>query len=122
MFHKNVVPALRQKTIIASHFNAATHQKSSYLHPLFPILVVELHVIARLNPPHYPRLLAGEWRHQYASRGSEVRGSVPQNHAGGLIDAGGVRVDGRGDFEDFDTFTETLWLASDTLNTAHRIK
>lgn len=51
-----------------------------YSHPFVSIRVVELHVVARLNPADGPRLFPGHWRHKDAGTGSEVRRPVAQDH------------------------------------------
>lgn len=51
-----------------------------------------------------------------------MRGPVAQNHAGPLVNAGGVRVDGRVQLQDDDTLSETLGLTPDTLDAAHCIE
>lgn len=101
-----------------------TNKKSCtwYSHPFDSIRIVELHVITSLDPADGPRLFAGYWRHQDPGAGSEVRCPVAQHHAGGLVDAGGVGVDGAGHLQDDDTVSETLGLTPDTLDTAHCIK
>ena len=93
-----------------------------YSHPFVPVRVVELHVVAGLDPAHGPRLLSRHGRHQDAGGGSEVRRPVAQHHAGRLVDAGGGGVDGRVQLQDFDTVSGTLGLTPDTLDAAHRIQ
>lgn len=93
-----------------------------YSHPFVSIRVVELHVVTRLNPADGPRLLTGDWRHQDPGTSSEVRCPVAQDHAGWLVDAGGVGVNGAVHLQDDDTVSETLGLTPDTLDAAHCIK
>lgn len=50
---------------------------------------------------------------------SEVRRSVAQNHAGRLVDAGGVGVDGRVQLQDDNAVSETLGLTLEALDAAH---
>lgn len=69
-----------------------------YLHSLLPVVIVKFHVAASLDPAHDPGLLLGNRGHQHLCRGSEMRGPVAQDHAGGLVDAGGNRIDGGFDF------------------------
>lgn len=79
-------------------------------------------MVARLYPANCPSFFAGNRRYQNPGRGSEMWGPVSQYDAGGLIDAGGVRVDGGVHFQNGDTLTETLRLTLDTLDAAHCIK
>lgn len=90
-----------------------------YLHPFRSVFVVKLHVIARLDPADRPALFTGHRRHQDPSGRAEMRRAVAQHHAGGLVDAGGVRVDGGVHLQNHDAVPETLGFASDALNTAH---
>lgn len=48
-----------------------------------------------------------------------MRRAVAQHHAGGLVDASGVRVDRGVHLQNYDAVPETLGFASDALNTAH---
>lgn len=91
------------------------------LHSLVPVVIVEFHVAARLDPAHDPRLLLGDGGHQHLRRGAEVRGAVTQDHAGGLVDAGGDGIDGGFDFNHRNTFPENFGFAANALNTAHGI-
>lgn len=93
-----------------------------YSHPFVSIRVVELHVVARLNPADGPRLFPGHWRHKDAGTGSEVWRPVAQDYDRWLVDTGGVGVDGAVHLQDNDTVSETLGLTPDTLDTAHRIQ
>ena len=93
-----------------------------YSHPFGSIFVVELHMIACLNPANGPRLFPGYRWHQNSSRGSEVRCPIAQNHAGWLVNAGRVGVNGGVHLQNYDTFTETLWLTPNAVDTAHCIK
>ncbi len=104
--------------------NNRQHSKKSlrYSHPFVSISIVELHVVTSLNPADGPRLFTGYWRHQDSGASSEVRCPVAQDHAGWLVDAGGVWVDGTVHLQDDDTVSETLGLTPDTLDTAHCIK
>lgn len=97
------------------------HALWKYLHALLPVVIVKFHVAARLDPAHDPGLLLGDGGHQHLRRGSEVRGPVAQDHAGGLVDAGGNGIDGRFDFNHWNTFPENFGFAANTLNTAHGI-
>lgn len=90
-----------------------------YSHALLPILVVELHVAARLNPANYPGLLLGDGWHDHLGRGTEVGCPVAEHHAGGLIDAGGDGVDRGLHVNHRDAFPEDSGFAPDALNTAH---
>lgn len=90
-----------------------------YLHPFGSVFVVKLHVVARLDPADRPALFTGHWRHQDPGGRAEMRRAVAQHHAGGLVDAGGVRVDGGVHLQNHDAVPETLGFASDALNTAH---
>lgn len=74
------------------------HALWKYLHALLPVVIVKFHVAARLDPAHDPGLLLGDGGHQHLRRGSEVRGPIAQDHAGGLVDAGGNGIDGGFDF------------------------
>lgn len=51
-----------------------------------------------------------------------MRRPVAQHHAGRLVDAGGVGVDGTVHLQDDNTVSETLGLTSDALDAAHCIK
>lgn len=93
-----------------------------YSHPLVSISIEELHVVAGLDPADGPRLLAGHRRHQDLGMSAEVRRPVAEHHAVGLVDAGGVGIDGGVHLQDDDTVSETLGLTPDTLDAAHRIK
>lgn len=93
-----------------------------YSHPLVSVRVVELHVVARLNPADGPRLFTGYRWDENSGRGSKVRRPVAQDHAGRLVDAGGVGVDGTVHLQDDNTVSETLGLTSDALDAAHCIK
>ncbi len=90
-----------------------------YLHPFRSVFVVKLHGVARLDPADRPALFTGHRRHQDPSGRAEMRRAVAQHHAGGLVDAGGVRVDGGVHLQNHDAVPETLGFASDALNTAH---
>lgn len=90
-----------------------------YSHSFAPVLVVELHVVASLDPPYSPGLLPGHWRYQDPSWSPEVWGPVPEHHARGLVDAGGVRIDGGGHFENGDALSEILGFTPDTVYAAH---
>lgn len=92
----------------------------SHLHALGSVSVVKLHVVARLDPAHRPRLLGGHRGHEDARAGAEVRRPVAQHHARGLVDAGGLRVDGGGHLQHDDA--ETLRLAPEALDAAHVVK
>lgn len=94
----------------------------SHLHALGSVSVVKLHVVARLDPAHRPCLLGGHRGHEDARGGAEVRRPVAQHHAGGLVDAGGVRVDGSGHLEHGDALAETLRLAPEALDAAHGVE
>lgn len=93
-----------------------------YSHPFVSVRVVELHVVTRLYPADGPCLLPGYWRHKDPGTGSEVRRPVAQDHAGRLVDAGGVGVDGAVHLQDGDAVSETLGLTPDALDAAHRIE
>lgn len=93
-----------------------------YSHPLVSIRVVELHVVASLNPADGPCLFSGYRWDENSGRSSEVRCPVAQDHAGRLVDAGGVGVDGAVHLQDDNTVSETLGLTSDALDAAHCIK
>lgn len=93
-----------------------------YSHALVSVRVVELHVVASLDPADGPGLLPGYRWDENSGGGSEVRRPVAQDHAGRLVDAGGVGVDGAAHLQDDNTVAETLGLASDALDAAHRIK
>lgn len=79
-------------------------------------------MVTGLNPADGPRLFAGYWRHKDPGTRSEVRRPVAQHHAGRLVDAGGVRVDGTVHLQDDDAVSETLGLTPDTLDAAHCTK
>ena len=93
-----------------------------YLHPLVPVRVVELHVVARLDPADGPRLFAGHGGHLHPRERSEVRRPVPQHDAGGLIDARGIGVDWRVHLQHHDTLSEAFGFTPDALDAAHRIE
>lgn len=93
-----------------------------YLHALLSIMIVKLHVAARLNPAYNPGLFLGDRRYQHLGRGSEVGRPVPQNHAGRLVDVGGDGVDGGFDFDHRNAFPENFGFAANALNTAHGIQ
>lgn len=94
----------------------------SHLHALGSVPVVELHVVARLDPAHRPGLAGGHRGHKDARGGAEVRRPVAQHHAGGLVDAGGIRVDGSGHLEHGDALAETLRFAPEALDAAHNVQ
>lgn len=79
-------------------------------------------MVAGLDPADGPRLLSCYWWHQYSGVRSKVRRPVAQDHAGCLVDAGGVGVDGSVQLQDDDVVSETFGLTSDTLDAAHCIK
>lgn len=95
------------------------HQSVIYLHSFGSVFVVKLHVIARLNPADGPALFTGHRRHHDPSRRAEMRRPVAQHHAGGLIDTGGVRVDGGVHLQNRDTVPKTLGFTPDTLDATH---
>lgn len=96
--------------------------RAIYSHPFVSIRVVELHVVASLNPADGPRFFADHGRHEDSGARSEVRRPVAQHHTGRLVDAGGVGVDGAVHLQDDDAVSETLGLTPDALDAAHRIK
>lgn len=113
-----------RKPIIAQvhQFKVKCCSEQLYSHALVSIRVVELHVVASLDPADGPGLLPGYRWDEDSGGGSEVRRPVAQDHAGRLVDAGGVGVDGAAHLQDDNTVAETLGLASDALDAAHRIK
>lgn len=94
----------------------------SHLHALGSVSVVKLHVVARLDPAHRPCLLGGHRGHENARGGAEVRRPVAQDDARGLVDAGGVRINGGGHLEHGDALAETLRLAPEALDAAHGVE
>lgn len=97
-------------------------RRMRYSHPFVPIRVVELHVVAGLNPADGPRFFADDGRHEDAGVSSEVRRPVAEHHAGRLVDAGGAGVDGAVHLQDDDAVSETLGLTPDALDAAHCIE
>lgn len=79
-------------------------------------------MVTSLNPADRPCFFAGYWRHQNPGTSSEVRCPVAQDHAGRLVDAGRVGVDGSVHLQYDDTVSETLGFTPDTLDTAHCIR
>lgn len=79
-------------------------------------------MVAGLNPADGPRLLPGYRWDENSGRGSKVRRPVAQDYAGGLVDAGGIGVDGAAHLQDDNTVSETLGLTPDALDAAHCIK
>ncbi len=90
-----------------------------YLHPFGSVFVVNsMWLHAWIQPTVQLSFPAtGGTRTLADARKCGVR--VAQHHAGGLVDAGGVRVDGGVHLQNHDAVPETLGFASDALNTAH---
>lgn len=104
------------------NFSIPQIRKLPTRHPFVAILVVELHVVTGLNPADGPCFFARYRGHQDARTRSEMRCPVAQDHAGRLVDAGGVGIDGSVHLQHDDTVSETFRLTPDTLDTAHCIK
>lgn len=88
-------------------------------HAHVSVRVVELHLRARLDPAHRPRLVPGHRWHDHASRGSEVRRPVAQHNGRILLHGRGGPVDGGRHLVHHDVLAPDPWLAGHALETAH---
>lgn len=89
-------------------------------HADVPVGVVELHLRARLDPAHHPRLVARNRRHDNPGRGFEIRGLVPKHDGRVLLDDGRAVVDGGGQVVHDDVLPlHARFVAGDALDAAH---
>lgn len=90
-----------------------------HLHAQVAVGVVELHVVAGLDPTHHPGVTARDRRHEDASGGAEIGRSVAQHDGRCLLDGGGSRLDGGRHVVDHDVLPAHPRLARHALQAAH---
>ena len=90
-----------------------------YSHANITIRVVELHLCARLDPAHRPRLVPRHGRHDDPGRSPEVRGFVPQHDGRVFLDDRRALVNGGRDVVDNDVLAPDPRLSGDALDATH---
>lgn len=89
-------------------------------HADVPVGVVELHLRARLDPAHHPRLVARNRRHDNPGRGFEIRGLVSKHYWRVLLDEGRAVVYGGREVVHDDVLPfDARFVAGDALDAAH---